>query len=587
MSYTVVEDFRLGLDRRRKRIAAPIGSLWNIVNAHITRGGEIERAKKFVSTYALPAGQTFGYTILRNAHYVFGSGPTPTMPSGVNYQRLQHPDGTTAMSRIRDVQPMDGKLYVVAEFTDGNLFHFYDGAIVKDWYAGRVASWMADLDGVAAHMADLFSGDTQYSAVAAGSVVTITGQNNEAFTIAVNHTNGGSYNDESIVAATTQAAGASQPQISTVTLGGTFDPGDTFTIKITDDSSGVKSFGADANPGDPEVGHVLLTFKSKMHAASGSLVTFSGVNTPAAWNRDATLVIGEGFINASTQDEGAQDVTALSIYQGQLAIFAEQSIQIWQIGVDPLNNAYLSSLQGTGTSARRSVLPYGNNDSFYLDFSGIRSLRARDSSNAAFVSDVGTSIDTHVRAWVESVGDTVADAAVAAIEPEDGRYLLAIGTRIYVFSFFPGSKINAWSYYEPGFTVTDFARTRHHLYARAGDTIYLYGGAEGDSYPDDDEQVVTIELPFIGKQKPASEANWDTLSVALTNEWRVKILPDPNDETAEIDAGTFSNVTFHLPRAELGTVTTHVAAKLTCSKAGAATISALIFNFQEPRETRR
>ena len=295
MSYTVVEDFRLGLDRRRKRIVAPLGSLWNIVNAHITRGGEIERAKKFVSTYALPAGQTFGYAILAGEHYVFGSGPTPTMPSGVNYQRLQHPDGTTAIARVVDVQPNDGKLYTVVEFTDGNLFHFYDGSIVKDWYAGRVASWMADMNGVAAHMADLFAGDTEYSAVAAGTVVTITGPVNEAFTVAVNHTNGGNYNDETIATATTQSATASLPQISTVTLGGTFDPGDTFTIKLTK-SAVVKSFGADANPGEP-VADVLLTFKSKMHAAGGSLVNFSGVNTPTRFNRDSTAVkIGRAHV---------------------------------------------------------------------------------------------------------------------------------------------------------------------------------------------------------------------------------------------------------------------------------------------------
>src|SRR3546814_6364942 len=47
---------------------------------------------------------------------------------------------------------------------------------------------------------------------------------------------------------------------------------------------------------------------------------------------------------------------------------------------------------------------------------------------------------------------TLTDAqksAACGIIAESGRLWMAIGTRIYVFSYFPGAKISAWSYYSP------------------------------------------------------------------------------------------------------------------------------------------
>src|SRR3546814_10705493 len=58
-TYLLIEDFKLGLDRRRSRETGVPGSPWTLVNAHITRGGEIERMKKPVPAYTLPSG-TFG-----------------------------------------------------------------------------------------------------------------------------------------------------------------------------------------------------------------------------------------------------------------------------------------------------------------------------------------------------------------------------------------------------------------------------------------------------------------------------------------------------------------------------------------------
>ena len=49
MAYIVIEDFRAGLDRRKLPVSSPQGSLQSLENAHITRGGEIEKRLALVA----------------------------------------------------------------------------------------------------------------------------------------------------------------------------------------------------------------------------------------------------------------------------------------------------------------------------------------------------------------------------------------------------------------------------------------------------------------------------------------------------------------------------------------------------------
>ena len=50
MPYILVEDFRGGLDARRINVTAAPGSLVTLTNAHITRGGEIEKKTRVCRT---------------------------------------------------------------------------------------------------------------------------------------------------------------------------------------------------------------------------------------------------------------------------------------------------------------------------------------------------------------------------------------------------------------------------------------------------------------------------------------------------------------------------------------------------------
>src|SRR3546814_14966618 len=58
--------------------------------------------------------------------------------------RSRHPDDVP-MAEVLDVEVFDGKLYVIAEFTDGTIHHFYGGALVAAWNDGVVRAAMAGL----------------------------------------------------------------------------------------------------------------------------------------------------------------------------------------------------------------------------------------------------------------------------------------------------------------------------------------------------------------------------------------------------------------------------------------------------------
>ena len=135
MSYFILEDFRLGQDSRKSPLTAAPGTLTTLTNAHITRGGEIEKRKAFTVAYELPAG-THALAAAGGRLYVFGSIAEPAeMPASVTYQRLQHPTGED-MTAVEGVTLFDGKLYVAASFADDSIHHFYDTTRIDDFADG-------------------------------------------------------------------------------------------------------------------------------------------------------------------------------------------------------------------------------------------------------------------------------------------------------------------------------------------------------------------------------------------------------------------------------------------------------------------
>jgi hypothetical protein len=685
MPYFVIEDFRSGLDSRRMPTLSVPGSLLELTNAHINRGGEIEKRLAFVPQIDMPA-DTFGLVAVGGTLYTFGSAETVTLPasapSNLVYQRLQHPTGL-AMSRVVHATSFASKPYVIAQYSDGSIYHFYNGTrhaefvearartsfTIDGGTAGGVSATASftvtggintagdrilyilagtlpvlnapvqhngNNDSTAAAIAtaiNAFEGDPDFTAVAVGPVVTITAVTpgtafnglalvtslTGGFTVgSVNNFAGGVDNAVSNLTidgvklvdvpvlhtgdnAETAALVAnaineyqSTPEYRATANGatvnvviqeaGTTANGKTLTITLTGNvtttpaGTATLAGGADlvTTPAGSETylpGEYAKPSKSKMYSVAGPLLHFSEIEDPLDINNTANA----GFIDLASNAEGSERLTAIANYSNNLAVFSERTVQVWFVDVDPANNQLLQVLNNTGAIAPHSIQEIGDSDVFYLSESGIRSLRARDSSNAAFASDIGNPIDTLILR--DLANDRLkAIASRAVLEPRDGRYFLAIGAKIYVFSFFPASRVSAWSVYEPGFTVTDWAIVGRRLYCRGDDSkLYLLGGATGTEY---DESPVTVVVPYLTAQTPATSKEWMGLDMSIDNVWTVSIAADPNNLEAWQTVATVEETTMAKGHCRFQARSTHLALKMECTEPGPAKIGAALIHYQ-------
>lgn len=680
MTYTAISDFKYGMDRRRPQTSGVPGTLWILKNAVITRGGDIERAKKFAQVYSLPAGTVGLYPIKRQL-FVFGSAATPGgMPTGVQYQQLAAPS-TPTLNRIYDAKGFNGQIYAIAGYDDGNIYHFYNGSRVTAWDAladaafdyTTVATRLAELiDAQSAFIAKAFGNTVEVTAAVAGTSFTSSGsasdvdadaslptctktavQANVAAVTEVRATatlsiDGGSSNPGvnrivdvkangvSILNApvdwsssndvtanalaveinnltssgyTASAVGALVTITAPVGLGATANgyvlavttAGDVLTTP-TNFAGGVTAVAAVAqvdkfviSAGTPDstdswtitlngtaykttgrasaTGLSAYVHKSRVYSLAGALEYYCKINDPTDWTAAGTASSG-GKINVSNEAEGSETLVGQINYSDMTAIFSRTNIVLFHLNADATTNSIDSTVGNTGTIAQRSIVEFGASDVYYLDESGIRSLQTRQAVDAAFASDVGSAIDPFMQSLFSSLGNDLASKACAVVESTDGRYMLAIGQYIIVLSFFPSSKITAWSYIDFGATISDLVRAGRDTFLRSGNVIYQYGGSTGDVYPSAGEFPVLAETPFISSKDPAGIKQLEGFDMAASNVWHVEIMVDPNDTTQVSDAGYIDGTTYARPQhIKAPGHTSHFGLRMTCSEAGYASLS--------------
>ena len=683
MPYILVEDFRGGLDTRRMNVTATPGTLVTLENAHITRGGEIEKRPAFVELADLPSN-TIGLAAAGGQIYVFGDAApntitfAPGTPSNINYIQLQHPSGE-ALTDILSVDFYNGRVYAAAQFSDGRIYHFYDGTRITDWFDGRAratieitggsqggtnATASFDVTGGTSNPGDnlrvlrinnvdliatpvphtgvnsttatniataITNGGSGYTATAAGDTVTVTAPSygisfngyqltygvDGAVTIGnISHMSGGV--DNAITDITVDGVSIIGSQVEWVTSHSATalnladainnfpsapeyeatavnqfvniiakESGSSYNNKIvavTTAGNVTTAFdpvtqnyldgGANASTVNGYTpGEFVRPAKTKMYSLSDSLLHYSAVDDPTEWN-DGTL--GAGFINLANNAKGSEDLKAIANYFDNLAILAEQAIQIWFVDADEDLNQQIQVLNNTGTIAPDSVVEFGDNDVFYLSLSGVRSLRSRDSSNAAFVGDIGNPIDQLIVPVIQD-DRALSEKAKAILEPRDGRYLLAIGDTVYVFSYFPSSQVSAWSTYKPGFVVDRWAYDGRQVLCRSGNKIYSLGGENGNIY---DSTSVTVQMPFLDASSPATHKDLMSIDVTCENVWDIYLATDPQDITQYEEVATVYQTTYGLGRAAITGYTTHVAPRLICTQDGPAKVGNIAIHYQ-------
>lgn len=286
----------------------------------------------------------------------------------------------------------------------------------------------------------------------------------------------------------------------------------------------------------------LLTHAQKLYAIAGSGLYFSAV----ADNTDFGdgVGAGDGFKDLSTHAYNSEELTAIALYDQYVAVFARKVVQIWVLDPDDALDQLAQTLVNTGSLAPRAVTQFGDGDLFYLSQTGVRSLRARDSSNTAATTDIGSPIDILLRDVLDTASASAIYRAIGVIEPRDGRYWLAINDTIYVFSFFSQSKVSAWSEYRPGFPIDHMFEFNDRIWIRSGNAIYVYGSVTGP-FQYSDTVTPEVWLPYLDGDDPTRAKTITGVDAALRGTWEVRIGMDVNDDTASDRIAVISRTTYN------------------------------------------
>ncbi len=348
--------------------------------------------------------------------------------------------------------------------------------------------------------------------------------------------------------------------------------------------------------------------KSKNYVGAGNTLFASAVGDPT----DMTTGAGFGAVDLTTQSKAIGQVVAIAEYFGQIVVFGRRGMMFWSVDPDFAQNQYLRSIEGS-IFAARSATGYSNGDVLYLTRGGVRSLQARDSSNEARVSDVGSPIDTDIRRSLESsvedaepvfsiAGPEVPNAqfyhlATGIVHHDSGQFWLALKDRIHVLSRYPSAKVLAWSTFDlpllednsewgngdlKGRWVADWCVIGETvIFRNFNDEIYIYGGYDDATYDDSEVEVI---LPFMDMGRPGTVKKFTGMDLVCEGKWDVEFTtkscgedrPERWVKIGEIDGNTRS-----IPRVFFQDTGTHIAFRLTTRDVMPARIGEIVVHYQE------
>ena len=115
---------RGGINRLRVKGGARADSLYDLVNAYVTQAGAILPREGTIRAATLTSGSV-GLVAYNGIFNVF-SNSLISVPSGYQSNVLVHPtNASLAVTKIWFAQPFMGFLYVVAQFSNGDIFHYW------------------------------------------------------------------------------------------------------------------------------------------------------------------------------------------------------------------------------------------------------------------------------------------------------------------------------------------------------------------------------------------------------------------------------------------------------------------------------
>jgi hypothetical protein len=139
-----LNSLKAGINRLRIKGGADPSSLYDLLNGYVTIDGGVQSRPGTVEAATLPSG-TLGLCAFNGGLVVFADAPVAGMPTGYTCEVLRYPndpgDANPTLTAIHFAAPFLGHLYVVAEFSTGEVFHYW---LLATGSAPNVASWQAN-----------------------------------------------------------------------------------------------------------------------------------------------------------------------------------------------------------------------------------------------------------------------------------------------------------------------------------------------------------------------------------------------------------------------------------------------------------
>jgi hypothetical protein len=332
------------------------------------------------------------------------------------------------------------------------------------------------------------------------------------------------------------------------------------------------------------------THKDKVYVITNNILQFSAVGLPADWTGT-----GSGFIDITSRDFGSADAIGLETYYNDLAIFGLRSIQIWQMDQDPAKNQIVQVIGGLGVIGGNAHVRYGNGDILFLADTGIRSLKARDSSGAATQGDIGTPIDDLVKEMRRSLVPGDLEKLQGLVDPGDGTIWFVWRNKALVLAYYPVSDVTAWSRFDFGFTAEYATVCGNRVFLRdAGNNVYSYGAKAamgvridpttsglGPGAAEYDGAQMTVVTPMFDFGHPGHFKTFTGLDLACDGVIHVDVNYDPNPRNVVWNqVVTVHDNTFGQGRVPLEGYSTHIGLRFRSTQ-GFSRIGAICIHYEQ------
>lgn len=324
---------------------------------------------------------------------------------------------------------------------------------------------------------------------------------------------------------------------------------------------------------------------SRLFAVDGDTVRHCALLNPLDWSTITVpgLATDAGFLATGLQAKGATEALALGQYDGRLATFFVDSMQLWEVGTDAVADIlFYKNVEGVGCRFPKTPVIFAG-DVMFLAKSGFRSITTQSYTTNLTDVDVGSPIDTIVRKEITNAIDPVSVFFSAQNQFWCAHPVITdtSKTRVWVYTYSKSTKVAAWSKYEIAHPLHDIVTHDGGLYFRTGDEVLQVDETDTIFTDNGAPYEMRVAFPFIDCKTPSIDKHFATMDLTVLGTVDVQFKYDPNDETKLTDPITLTGDSRPLQAIPLEITATAIAPVFTSTSDALVQIDAFAFNFME------